>query len=194
MAAEFEFNNGYPIPVAFLAKKIADENQIYTQVRARRSSAARRRVLQLQRTVLTTRTPCRRHHRPLFSAAVQHAYRRSLAVILILAAVDDEKGPQLFKVDPAGHFLSFKARALRVTGAGAVAWVAGQGALGVVLPMAHPSFTHRRFWRTHPSICAGHGGGRQGGGRDERAGEAVEGRVRHRRGGPHRRGRQRAGG
>jgi hypothetical protein len=39
MAAEFEFNNGYPIPVAFLAKKIADENQIYTQVRARACSA-----------------------------------------------------------------------------------------------------------------------------------------------------------
>jgi 20S proteasome alpha/beta subunit len=35
MAAEFEFNNGYPIPVAYLAKKMADENQIYTQVRVR---------------------------------------------------------------------------------------------------------------------------------------------------------------
>ena len=33
MAAEFEFNNGYQIPVAYLAKKLADENQIYTQVR-----------------------------------------------------------------------------------------------------------------------------------------------------------------
>ena len=33
MAAEFEFDNGYPIPVHYLAKKIADENQIYTQVR-----------------------------------------------------------------------------------------------------------------------------------------------------------------
>ena len=70
MASEFEFNNGYAIPVAYLAKKLADENQIYTQ----------------------------------------HAYRRSLAVIMLLAAVDDEAGPQLFKVDPAGHFLSFKVR------------------------------------------------------------------------------------
>lgn len=42
---------------------------------------------------------------------MQHAYRRSLAVILILGSFDDEKGPQLFKVDPAGHFLSFKATA-----------------------------------------------------------------------------------
>ena len=40
---------------------------------------------------------------------LQHAYRRALAVILILGGVDDEKGPQLFKVDPAGHFDSFKA-------------------------------------------------------------------------------------
>lgn len=27
-AAEFEFDNGYPIPVAYLAKKLADENQV----------------------------------------------------------------------------------------------------------------------------------------------------------------------
>lgn len=32
VAAEFEHNNGYAIPVAYLAKKIADENQIHTQV------------------------------------------------------------------------------------------------------------------------------------------------------------------
>ena len=31
IAAEFEFDNGYPQPVAYLAKKMADENQIYTQ-------------------------------------------------------------------------------------------------------------------------------------------------------------------
>lgn len=33
VAAEFEFSNGYPIPVAYLAKKMADDNQVYTQVR-----------------------------------------------------------------------------------------------------------------------------------------------------------------
>ena len=33
IAAEFEFDNGYAQPVAYLAKKMADENQIYTQVR-----------------------------------------------------------------------------------------------------------------------------------------------------------------
>lgn len=74
IAAEFEFDNGYAIPVAHLAKKLADENQIYTQ----------------------------------------HAYKRSFAVVLMLGAVDDEKGPQLFRVDPAGHFLGYKASAAGV--------------------------------------------------------------------------------
>lgn len=36
VAAEFEFDNGYAMPVAYLAKKMADENQIYTQVGPRR--------------------------------------------------------------------------------------------------------------------------------------------------------------
>ena len=39
MAAAFEFDNGYPVPVAYLAKKIADENQIYTQAAYKRSMA-----------------------------------------------------------------------------------------------------------------------------------------------------------
>lgn len=39
MAAEFEFDNGYPIPVHYLARKIADENQIYTQAAYKRASA-----------------------------------------------------------------------------------------------------------------------------------------------------------
>jgi hypothetical protein len=30
-ASEFEFDNGYAIPAHYLAKKIADENQLYTQ-------------------------------------------------------------------------------------------------------------------------------------------------------------------
>jgi 20S proteasome subunit alpha 1 len=40
IAAEFEFNNGYPIPVSYLARKVADEAQIYTQAAYRRSFAA----------------------------------------------------------------------------------------------------------------------------------------------------------
>lgn len=70
-AAEFEHDNGYPIPVHYLARKVADEAQIYTQQAAKRSAAA----------------------------------------VMILGAVDDEKGPQLYKVDPAGHVLGYKATA-----------------------------------------------------------------------------------
>ena len=81
IAAEFEFDNGYAQPVAYLAKKIADENQIYTQA----------------------------------------AYKRSFACIMMLAAVDEEKGPQLYKVDPAGHVLGYKVRGGRVDGCAAPA-------------------------------------------------------------------------
>lgn len=38
----------------------------------------------------------------------QHASMRALATVAILAAVDDERGPQIFKIDPAGSFAPFK--------------------------------------------------------------------------------------
>jgi len=41
----------------------------------------------------------------------QKASLRALASICILGAVDDEKGPQLFKVDPAGHYFPYFATA-----------------------------------------------------------------------------------
>ena len=41
----------------------------------------------------------------------QHAYMRPLCVVSLLFCFDDEKGPQLFKVDPAGHFMGYKATA-----------------------------------------------------------------------------------
>ena len=39
----------------------------------------------------------------------QHAYMRPLCVVTMLFTIDDEKGPQLFKIDPAGHFVGYKA-------------------------------------------------------------------------------------
>ncbi len=39
-AADFEFEHGYPIPVHFLAKKMADENQVFTQAAYKRSLAS----------------------------------------------------------------------------------------------------------------------------------------------------------
>lgn len=38
----------------------------------------------------------------------QHAYMRPLCVVTILFSIDEERGAQLFKVDPAGHFTGFK--------------------------------------------------------------------------------------
>jgi len=39
----------------------------------------------------------------------QHAYMRPLCVVSLLFAIDQEKGPQLIKIDPAGHFVGYKA-------------------------------------------------------------------------------------
>mmetsp|Transcript_5700 Transcript_5700/g.16836 ORF Transcript_5700/g.16836 Transcript_5700/m.16836 type:complete len:242 (+) Transcript_5700:61-786(+) len=41
----------------------------------------------------------------------QKASLRALAAMCILAAVDDEFGPQIFKVDPAGHYFPYLATA-----------------------------------------------------------------------------------
>lgn len=81
-AHEFRFKYGYDVPVAVLARRIADIAQVYTQ----------------------------------------HASMRALACVAILAAVDDEKGPQLFKVDPAGHYFPYKAAASGAKEQEAVNW------------------------------------------------------------------------
>ena len=39
---------------------------------------------------------------------VQHAQMRPLAVIPILIGIDEERGPQLFKIDPAGYFVGYR--------------------------------------------------------------------------------------
>jgi hypothetical protein len=39
---------------------------------------------------------------------LQHAYMRPLGVISILCGIDEELGPQLFKVDPAGYYVGYK--------------------------------------------------------------------------------------
>lgn len=42
----------------------------------------------------------------------QHAYMRPLGVVTLLCGLDEEKGPLLFKVDPAGYFAGYKAAAV----------------------------------------------------------------------------------
>ena len=68
-ANEFNFNNGYAMPVHVLARRIADICQVHTQ----------------------------------------EASSRALACVMLLIGVDDEKGAQVLKVDPAGHYLPYKA-------------------------------------------------------------------------------------
>lgn len=41
----------------------------------------------------------------------QHAYMRPYGVIAMFISIDEEKGPQLFQVDPAGVFLGYKGAA-----------------------------------------------------------------------------------
>jgi 20S proteasome subunit alpha 1 len=70
-AGKWAFDNGYPMPVSVLARRMADLAQVNTQAAA----------------------------------------SRPLACIGLFVGVDDEKGPQLFKVDCAGHNLPFFAAA-----------------------------------------------------------------------------------
>mmetsp|Transcript_7477 Transcript_7477/g.25287 ORF Transcript_7477/g.25287 Transcript_7477/m.25287 type:complete len:246 (+) Transcript_7477:95-832(+) len=42
----------------------------------------------------------------------QEASLRPMAVYILLVAMDEEKGPQLFRIDPAGHFLPYKAASI----------------------------------------------------------------------------------
>lgn len=39
----------------------------------------------------------------------QEASQRAMACIVLLIGVDEEKGAQVYKVDPAGHYLPYKA-------------------------------------------------------------------------------------
>jgi 20S proteasome subunit alpha 1 len=70
-AAKYQNENGYQIPVSFLARQVANVSQVYTQ----------------------------------------HAYMRLFGVVMMFCSFDDELGPQLYKVDPSGHFVGYVAAA-----------------------------------------------------------------------------------
>lgn len=53
----------------------------------------------------------------------QEASLRMLACNVILASVDDERGPNIFKIDPAGSFFPFKATASGAKAAEAMNWL-----------------------------------------------------------------------
>jgi 20S proteasome subunit alpha 1 len=68
-AAKFEFDFGYEIPVSYLAKRMADLAQVFTQ----------------------------------------YAGMRPMGVNMMLSGIDEEEGPQLYKVDPAGYYIGYYA-------------------------------------------------------------------------------------
>merc|ERR1719478_1376096 len=68
IASKYKDKNGYEMPVHYLALKVANIGQVYTQ----------------------------------------HAYMRPFGVNIIFLSIDDEKGPQLFQVDPAGYYAGYK--------------------------------------------------------------------------------------
>ena len=143
------------MPVDFLAKVLADQAQVYTQVWASWQTACspylasctapqENLVLDVlcgahcQQTacsVLAQLIPaadghllwdsdkcmhiypacCSRHAVCVLCAYVmtscwllQHAYMRPLAVMPIIIGIDEERGPQLYKVDPAGYYVGYK--------------------------------------------------------------------------------------
>lgn len=51
---------------------------------------------------------CKAPATQLVLAVLQHAYMRPLAVMPIIIGIDEERGPQLFKVDPAGYYVGYK--------------------------------------------------------------------------------------
>jgi len=71
IAADFEFENGYTVPVRHLSNELANYNQIFTQ----------------------------------------HAYKRVPGCSVMLGAIDEELGPRLYLVDPAGACYGYKAAA-----------------------------------------------------------------------------------
>ena len=86
-AAEFRYKFGYEMPCDVLAKRLANINQVYTQ----RVGASP------SRDVSATDHP--------------QAYMRPLGVATTLISVDSELGPQLYKCDPAGYYVGYKATA-----------------------------------------------------------------------------------
>lgn len=67
----------------------------------------------------------------------QHAYMRPLGVVPIIIGLDEERGPQLYKVDPAGYFVGYKATAAGVKEQEAINWLEKRhkGAAGGVVSL-----------------------------------------------------------
>ncbi|CAN7012212.1 unnamed protein product [Brassica rapa subsp. trilocularis] len=88
-AAEFRFQYGYEMPADILAKWIADKSQVYTQ-------HAYMRPLGVGKFCI--------HSLPYL-----FAYLHIYLLFAMVLGMDEERGPLLYKCDPAGHFYGHKA-------------------------------------------------------------------------------------
>lgn len=88
-AAEFRYKYGYEIPTDMLAKRVANINQVYTQQAAMRPYGVCKYIADLIWEILY-----------LFCI---------FFIAMILIGYDDELGPQLYKCDPAGYYVGYKA-------------------------------------------------------------------------------------
>jgi 20S proteasome subunit alpha 1 len=86
-AAEFRYKYGYEITPDALARRLANINQVYTQ-------RAAMRPLGIGASLLSSFSNT--------DADAPHA-------AMIIIGIDDEFGPQIFKLDPAGYFVGFRA-------------------------------------------------------------------------------------
>ena len=48
-----------------------------------------------------------------FQVYTQHAYMRPMAAMLMFVGIDEERGPCLYKNDPAGYYVGYKATSAR---------------------------------------------------------------------------------
>ena len=91
-AAEFRYKYGYEITPDMLAKRIANINQVYTQRAAMRPLG-----------ICTLRS--------MLLSLLQNSVLYDKIAALILIGIDEERGPQIFKLDPAGYYVGFRATA-----------------------------------------------------------------------------------
>ncbi|RHY12595.1 hypothetical protein DYB30_003034 [Aphanomyces astaci] len=92
-AHEFENKFGYPVPVHVLAKRLADISQVYTQHASMRALGVVTILIGYVDLFCSNR---------LYLKPISHD-------LILIFSIDEEKGPQLYKVDPAGNYRGYKA-------------------------------------------------------------------------------------
>ncbi len=95
-AAEFAYKFGYEIPVSYLAKRVSDMSQIYTQHAYMRPLGVCKLLPLCSLFSLS----------PISISLSLTQILRPAAMILI--GIDEEDGPQLYKCDPAGAYAGYK--------------------------------------------------------------------------------------